>query len=276
MISPAKCGVVYVATGAKFVAEAAESRQQLRRSNPEIPAAIFTDVSAPTGDWQQVVPLLQPTHSLRDKLHMRHSPWELTLFLDTDTYVAAPLQLLFDLLQDGFDLIGHQLFEGHNYQLEGVPDAFPEFNTGVIGFRRSAAVQAFFDSWTTWYDSYAPAVSCDQRSFRKALYTSRLRHSVLTPEYNFRPLSTNFAITDLRIIHGRPLSAMPALKKIVDVNYVHRAYVPRLGCVVSDVMTPHQAWRLWCASSLELLKTGSRPFRHFIARLLRRRGSPSS
>jgi len=125
---------------------------------------------------------------------MRLSPWQHTLFLDTDTYVTTDLGHLFEMLEDGFDLLAHQLFEGHNYGLEGVPDAFPEFNTGVIGFRNTPDVQRFFEDWNTWYGRYVPSITCDQRSFRKAVYLSGLRHSVLTPEYNFRPLSTNFAI----------------------------------------------------------------------------------
>jgi hypothetical protein len=268
-------GIIYVATGHRYVAEAVESLVTLRRTNPGLPAALVTDAVSPPGDWEQVMPLADPTHSFRDKLHMRRSPWELTLFLDTDIYVAANIGLLFDLLAD-FDIISHQLFEGHDYELEGVPDAFPEFNTGVIGFRRSPEVQAFFDSWAMWYDRYAPAVVADQQSFRKALYHSRLRHSVLPPEYNFRPLATNFAITDLRIIHGRPLADMPALKEKIDVNLVHRAFVPRLGCVVSDHMTLQQVWRLWLATSVELSKTASRPLRHTLARLLGRRRIPRS
>ena len=259
-------GVVYVATGARYLAEANESRAQLRRSNPLLPAALVTDDPAPGGDWQAVLPLPAPTRSLRDKLHMRRAPWDRVLFLDTDTFVTASLAPLFALLDDGFEIIGHQLFEGHDYQLPDVPDSFPEFNTGVLGFRNTPAVQIFFAAWDAAYGRLSSEVRCDQRSFRIALYRSSLRHAVLTPEYNFRPLSTNFAITDLRILHGRPLADMPALKALIDVNYVHRAYVPRLGCVVSDQMTPHQAWRLWCASSWELIKTGSRPLRQALRR----------
>ncbi len=268
---PANRGVIYVATGARYLAEANESRAQLRRTNPALSAALATDDPRPSGDWQSVVPLTAPTRTLRDKLYMRLAPWSRVLFLDSDTYVAADLAPLFALLDNGFDVIGQQLFEGHNYQLPDVPDCFPEFNTGVIGFRNIPAVQKFFDVWGTTYDRLYPQVTCDQRSFRIALYHSGLRHSVLTPEYNFRPLSTNFAITDLRILHGRPLAGMPALKALIDVNHVHRAYVPRLGCVVSDQMTPRQAWRLWCASSWELVETGSRPLRHAFRRLLGRK-----
>lgn len=263
-------GVIYVATGAAYVVEAAASRRQLQLSNPGLPAAIVTDDPAPPGDWQVVLPLPNPTRSLRDKHQMRRSPWVNTIFLDTDTYVAAPLDPVFALLDAGFDLAAHQLFEGHDYQLADVPDSFPEFNTGVIAFRRTPAVQALFDAWSEAYAAFHPRVTCDQRSFRHAVYHSGLRHTVLTPEYNFRPLSTNFGITDLRILHGRPLGAMPALKALMDVKLVHRAYVPRLGCVVSDFMTPRQVRRLWLAVTRELFATTTRPLRQRLRNLFRR------
>lgn len=259
-------GVVYVATGARYLAEAAAARAQLRRSNPSLPAALITDLPPPAGDWQAIILAEAPSHSLRDKIQMHRAPWRHTIFLDTDTHVAANLDLLFRLLEDGFEVIGHQLFEGHNYVLPEVPDSFPEFNTGVIGFTNTPRVQAFFDQWRTAYDRFAPGVACDQQSFRVALYRSGLRHSVLTPEYNFRPLATNFAITDLRILHGRPLENMPALKARIDVNLVHRAYVPRLRCVVSDNMTLAQYRRLWLAVTGELFKTATRPLRHWLRR----------
>lgn len=263
-------GAIYVATGARYLAEAATSLAQLRRSNPGLPVALVTDAAQPPGDWDVVLPLPDPVHGLRDKLHLRRAPWAQAIFLDTDTHVAADLGDVFALLDGGFDLAAHQLFEGHDYDLPDVPHTFPEFNTGVIAFRNTPAVQAFFDQWTEIYATRPPPYPTDQYSFRIAVFHSGLRHTVLTPEYNFRPLATNFAITDLRIVHGRPLTAMPALKERIDVRCVHRAYVPRLGCVVSDSMTLGQIARLWRATTVELILGATRPLRHLLRRLVGR------
>lgn len=268
-------GVIYVATGEAYLQEAAVSLAQLRRSNPALPAAIVTDAAHPPGDWDVVLPLPDPTRSLFDKLHMRRAPWDQVIFLDTDTHVAADLGDLFALLDAGFDLAAHQLFEGHDYRLPDVPDAFPEFNTGVIAFRNTPAVQTFFTQWREIYLARPAPYPTDQYSFRLAVFHSGLRHTVLTPEYNFRPLATNFAITDLRIVHGRPLTAMAALKRRIDVKLVHRAYVPRLRCVVSDFMTPAQALRLAWAAIRELPRALCSPPWRALRRLARRllRGS---
>ena len=269
MMSGATRGVVYVATGDRYVAEAAESLASLRLSNPGLAAALITDHHTPPGGWELVIPLPSPTYSLRDKIAMRCVPWETVLFLDTDTFIATGLSHLFEMLESGFDLFAHQLFEGHNYELEGVPHSFPEFNTGVIGFRNTPSVQRqLFDAWGHWYDEYSSVTRCDQRSFRKAVYISGLRHAVLPPEYNFRPLATNFAIMNLRIIHGRPVSSLDALRRTVDVNLVHRAYVPRFKCVVSDHMTLGQLLKLWGAVSFQVVKAliryALRPFRGLV------------
>lgn len=263
-------GVIYVATGSIHLEEARQSLGFLRRSNPTLPAAIVTDTPQPAGDWDLVLPLPNPQHSLRDKLHMRRAPWPLALFVDTDTYVAHDLGEIFALLEAGFDLAAHQLFEGHDYTLPDVPDSFPEFNTGVVGFRNTPAVQRFFDEWDSIYAARPAPYSTDQYSFRIAVFHSTLRHTVLPPEYNFRPLSTNFAALPLRVVHGRPLAEMPALKQMIDVRLVHRAYVPSLDCVVSDHMTPAEIARLWLAVTGRALATVLRAGGYAIRRLVGR------
>lgn len=263
-------GVIYVATGSNYLAEARESLASLRRSNPTLPAAIITDVPQPPGDWDVVLPLPNPLNSVRDKLHMRRAPWPLAIFLDTDTYVAHDLGEVFALLEAGFDLAAHQLFEGHDYALPDVPDSFPEFNTGVVGFRTTPAVQRFFDEWDAIYTARPAPYPADQYSFRIAVFHSTLRHTVLPPEYNFRPLSTNFAILPLRVVHGRPVGALPALKEKIDVRHVHRAYVPSLGCVVSDHMTPREVVRLWLAVTARVFLTFVRGCGYVARRLLGR------
>lgn len=264
-------GVVYVATGKHYLEEARQSLEFLRHTNPALPAAIITDAVQPPGDWDLVLPLENPWHNFRDKLQMRRAPWPLVLFVDTDTYVAHDLSDIFTLLEAGFDLAAHQLFEGHDYTLPDVPDSFPEFNTGVIGFRNTPAAHRFFAQWDAIYTARPAPYPADQYSFRIAVFHSGLRHTVLPPEYNFRPLSTNFAITSLRILHGRPVSCLPRLKEQIDVRHVHRAYVPRLRAVVSDRMTLGQVARLWLATSIELFLTATRPTRRVLRKLVGRR-----
>ena len=101
-------GVVYVATGEKFVAEALISVRSVKKQMPEIPITLFTDLQGLVGNPPEGVDsvcyLTQVTNSCRDKIYpLTDSPYEKTLFLDTDTYVCKPVYDLFTML-DRFDI----------------------------------------------------------------------------------------------------------------------------------------------------------------------------
>ena len=68
-----------------------------------------------------------------------------------------------------------------------VPKCFPEFNSGVIAFKKSSMTT--FEKWLDIYTS--EPVKPDQPAFRKAVYLSHLRVATLTPEYNNRTPKKN-------------------------------------------------------------------------------------
>lgn len=251
-------GFVYIATGLKFVKEAAESAAFLRKHQQQ-PICLITDrvYDEVTHFWNDIVLLTHPKFSLRDKTNLYLAPYDHCVFLDTDTYVTENITELFQLLQE-FDLAGHQLFEGHEYEMEDVPHAFPEFNTGVIIYRNNPAFKNFCTRWSELYDFYKNDTDNDQRSFRKTVYHSNLRHTIISPEYNYRPLATNFAVQPLKIIHGRTFPLLQKLEKKMNKTIVHRAYVPSLDIVVSDYMDMSDVWAMWKKSSIMLLKKTSR------------------
>ncbi|NYS24620.1 hypothetical protein HUK65_06410 [Rhodobacteraceae bacterium 2376] len=183
-------GVVYVARGAGYLDLAVASARTLRAQHDALPIDLYTDQPAPGGLFDQVHPL--PPEGQRDKIAcMARSRFDRTLFLDCDTLVLAPLADLFRLL-DRFDLaVAHDvrrasrlIRQGDRYQL---PYAFPQFNTGVLLYRHSSAMAAFFDAWgAAWV---AQGGGRDQPAFRDLLWDSDLRYHVLAPEYNMRRLT---------------------------------------------------------------------------------------
>jgi len=247
-------GFVYVATGLRFVKEAAESAQYLKRHQNE-KICLITDRLYPEVNvfWDDIILLDNVHFNLKDKTYIYKSPYYKCVFLDTDTYVTENVSELF-LLLDEFDLAAHQLYEGHEYEMEGVPHAFPEFNTGVIAYRNTEEFENFCLQWNTLYDHYEKDTPNDQRSFRKTVYHSKLRHTVISPEYNYRPLTTNFAIQKLKIIHGRTFPLLQQLEKKMNKKTVHRAYVPTLDAVVSDYMELPDLWNIWKRSSILFIK----------------------
>jgi len=208
-------GVVYVATGKKFVDEALISVRSVKKWMPELPVTLFTDlqelVSAPPDGVDTVILLENVTKSCLDKMYpLVETPYEKTIFLDTDTYLCERVDELFEVL-DRFDIAAaHPPFRVQ-YDIIGIPECFPEPNTGVIVFRKN---EAAFDVLKRWPEEYKAQQASekkphhDQHSFRAALYHSTARFLVLPHEYNFRSIGPNFAGkgSKVKIIHGRHAS----------------------------------------------------------------------
>ena len=225
-------GAVYVAFGDQYIKEAQEAAASFRFFNPKIPVCLISDADAQVDGFEIQIHTKRQSPVIRGKLEMFRSPFDRSLFLDTDTLVFSPLNEVFELL-DTFDIVFRQDSSGYHYKLDGVPHAFPEPSTGVIGFRKSPKIERFAKSWAKYFDDYAADMGreWDQRSFRHAIYVSDLRHSVLPPEYNFMPYAPACASGDLRIIHGRPRELLQKTKRLMDRELGPRAYIPRIGCV---------------------------------------------
>jgi hypothetical protein len=240
-------GVIYVAFGQKYVSEALVSAASLKRHMPELPVTLFSDADIACPDVDQVV-RAQPDDSLPGcaaKIrHVAASPYEQTLFLDTDTYVCGDLGELFALL-DAFHLAAAHAPTRAVYEIETVPDSFPEFNTGVILFRRSPAVEAVLSSWADLFSRHRERLDRetmrwlhpadrrwhalnDQGAFREALYRSRLRVATLPPEYNCRFSVPGFVDGPVRILHGRGVDLAAIATAINAVNN-RRGYQERAG-----------------------------------------------
>ena len=196
-------GVLYVARGHRYLEAAQISARSVRAVTPGVAIAIATDDPGATG-FDEVVPLTEPDGYRAKVVGMLASPFERTLFLDADTYAAADLAELFELL-DAFDLAAAHAPNRVAMELDDVPAAFPELNTGVIAFRRNAAVQRFLHGWLDEYDRLQPLrpPSEDQPAFRRAVYVaSDLRLAVLPPEFNVRFGMAGFLNQRARILHG--------------------------------------------------------------------------
>ncbi len=196
-------GVLYVARGHRYLQAAQTSARSVRAVTPGVSIAIVTDEPGATG-FDTVVPLAEPDGYRAKVVGMLASPFERTLFLDADTYAAADVAELFELL-DAFDLAAAHAPNRVVLELDDVPDAFPELNTGVIAFRRNAAVERFLRGWLEEYDRLRllHPRSEDQPAFRRALYAaSGLRLAVLPPEFNVRFGMAGFLNQKARILHG--------------------------------------------------------------------------
>ncbi len=232
-------GIIYVAIGARFVPEASLSAKSVRRFLPDVPILLFTD-QAPeiNGGFDEIIQLSapHPRAHINKLIAMTQSPFEKTLLLDTDTYVCADISDLFAML-DRFDIAMTQdrAYRDDFPTNTGVPDAFVEFNHGVIAFRRSFAVrEALKESlrWTERLRTCSGVYPFDQAPLRIALFHSEVRIATLPLEYNCRFASYGYLNGVVRILHGRlPNSHMRTQDFDRIARTLNRVTVPRVFLV---------------------------------------------
>lgn len=235
-------GVIYIATGERHVAEALVSARSLKTHMPHLAVTLYTDQAAVASEVDAVVAFA--AHGYLSRIPaLEASPYERTLFLDSDTYVCGDLAGLFALL-DEFDIALAQSPTRAIYEVEGVPDSFPEFNAGVMLYRRSPAVQAALRDWAERFARFQEQrdrgevrwlrpegkriLSHDQGALREALYWSRLRIATLPPEYNCRFTQPGFVDGPVKILHGRGLD-LATVAAAFNQTTGRRGYEERAG-----------------------------------------------
>jgi hypothetical protein len=196
-------GILYVALGERYVEAAVESARSVRAVMPDVRITIATGAPAPDG-FDETIPLSEPDGYRAKILGMLASPFDRTLFLDVDTYVAADVSELFSLL-DAFDIAAAHAPVRATLPLDGVPDSFPELNTGVLAFRRQGSVERLLLAWLDEYGRllHLKPPSKDQLSFRRVMYSATdVRLAVLPPEFNLRFRKAGYYNQRVRIVHG--------------------------------------------------------------------------
>jgi len=216
------CGIIYFASGKDHIKGANVSAKSVRSKLTGIPIAIFTDGNGKEFlDENLFDKIITSTSGSGHKVEriesLVNSPFEKTLFLDTDTEMLEPVDELFKLL-DNFDLaVAHAPKRLGKLQASIGLECFPECNTGVLLFKKNEKTSDFFFSWIKTYNEFRDEgiTINDQPSFRKALYDSFVRFYILPPEYNLRTVFPYFAGTmPVKIIHGKGISMERAKRNI--------------------------------------------------------------
>lgn len=183
------CGVVYVATGPAHLELAIASAESLERASPGLPADLFTDLPdlASGGPFARIHHIARPHR--RSKLDcMARSRFERTLFLDSDTLVLGDVSDGFALLSRFEMALAHDVRRASDLIRTGwrvqTPYAFPQHNSGVIYYRRSATMLDFLHRWA---EAFAESgLRRDQPVLRDLLWQSDIRYYVLPEEFNLR------------------------------------------------------------------------------------------
>lgn len=230
-------GVLYIATGEEFFDEAVKSISSLRRQMPEIGITLITDIEKPIKEDISIINLSDPDYSFRDKVqYMKKSPYDKTIFLDSDTYITGDISELFEIL-DRFDIAatqsGYRRIQFHPHQddlvaTDEIPVSYPEFNTGVIVFRNSARVREVLTNWKKRYDQHLeiqPDVGT-QPSFLEVLFESDLDIATLSPEYNCHAHFLGTVSQRVKIIHTHAENVSDVAHQLNEAPSTGRTYIP--------------------------------------------------
>jgi hypothetical protein len=135
-----------------------------------------------------------------------------------------PLANIFELLQR-FEMAAAAEPGRYLYEIEGVPSAFPELNTGVLLYTRNNAVLDLITDWEQLYrDEIASKLAVgvrpwhDQLSFTRAIYSSKICFFMLPPEFNARVLMPQMVSGPITICHCRLKRPDRYLKELGRLN----------------------------------------------------------
>lgn len=205
MDSSSSVGVLYLAFGAPYLEEARRSAGSVKTSNPGLKICIVTDQPEEPGEIFDVVLPFEEKGEVQSESYLAldrvayyrkiqpllRSPFERTLFLDSDTWVCGSLSGVFDLLEK-FEVLVTPVFITRDYAFEekempfaAIPEAFGYFNSGFLAFRRCPAVVNFIQRWQENYEQHTAQFTVnDQPALRLTLFEGVVDFHVVPPQFN--------------------------------------------------------------------------------------------
>ncbi|MGB2705972.1 MAG: hypothetical protein WBC74_03875 [Candidatus Omnitrophota bacterium] len=205
-------GVIYIANGKKYIEEAVQSARSLKNKMPGMNITLFSSEDVKSPYFNNVIlikndKLCKECPHMAKQIYISRSPYEHTLFLDTDTYICDDISELFALLEK-FDIAASHAALRVTHKDSLIPKSFPEFSSGAIVFRKSPEVKKIFSDWFSLYNQQRAGMNGkyiiqDQLTFREALYASNARIATLTPEYNCYFICPIYLEGPVKILHGR-------------------------------------------------------------------------
>jgi len=205
-------GAIYIITqDPRYVDLLLSSAASLKRAMPDLPITVFSQFPVNGPYFDKIVSVTPTQDGFYDKSRLiLQSPYDRTLFIDADTYVLEPVSELFTLL-DHFDCAAtHEEYVStdwfNRYPRQDIPESFPEFNTGILLFKRSERMERALHDWNDLYQGYLKAKPDqplnDQPFFRVAAYYANIRMATLTREYNCKFRGQGYLNGKVKILHG--------------------------------------------------------------------------
>src|SRR6266498_441972 len=131
-----KEGFLYVAFGKRYLQEAEISARSLKRFT-NLPICLITDEEGYGSEYVDIVLIEKGERDFVSKIiGMQRTPFERTIFLDSDTFICSSIDKLFEVL-DLFDMLlsPERILHSYNFFSQYNPDfkikyesVLPEYN----------------------------------------------------------------------------------------------------------------------------------------------------
>jgi hypothetical protein len=230
-------GCIYVAFGRPYLIQALHSVRTLRAASPSIPVCILTNVvrdpppqfrtwDASTDVWLYVDAPDKDNRLYKTDLP-RYTPFQKTLYLDSDTEILSDITGMFRFL-DYWDVALHLKAEGQSRKklkgkqvvLDGKESVaeIPHWNGGVVAFKAGPKSEEFFSLWNHYYQT--GGIQYDQVALVEAAFRSSCRLLSLDGRWNAgpdwghdRPDQTRYILHYLFFIDDRLAKDLLALER---------------------------------------------------------------
>ena len=224
-------GYLYIASGEKYIAEARISAKSLKKCNPDAHITLITDIAVDSAGFDEVriheKDREDPKGAKNFKAqHILHTPYDRTIFVDTDTYFIEDCKELFTLLDYHDMLLSHAPADMREVIIDGKPlEGYKCYNAGMIAYKKNEATIKLFEEW---YRICRKLIyRGDQPPLMHALLTNPVKLYILHQNYNLRtPFMVSLPAFKAKILHGRNIDFEKAAR-IVNVNAdVQRVWNP--------------------------------------------------
>lgn len=210
-------GIIYLAFGRPYLAMALVSFHSVRKTNPKMPVCILTNVCDKIDKidgwiegfdvWKYMEMNTSDNRKIKTQLY-KFTPFEKTLYLDSDTIVVGDLSKT-TLFLDYFDLClklngGEQTKAGRTdikvLNEKATINELPHWNGGVVFFKKDVKVNNFFNLWYEFYEMHENKY--DQISLVEALFRSDCRVLSLDSRWNYKRKNIAIPIKkNVKILH---------------------------------------------------------------------------
>lgn len=187
-------GVFFIAFGEQYINEAVFCAKSIKE-NTNLPIAICCDEIKQNDKYLfKKIIYITPNHERSKVDFLEVTPFECSLYLDSDTQVLEDITPIFRILEK-YDIAFTHDFSRKRFrwskiipEYENIPDGFSELGGGVMLYRKSKAIE-FIDLWKNYFYKYYKLTNgWDQASLRIAAWESQCSLYVLPPEFNLRSL----------------------------------------------------------------------------------------